>query len=396
MTGVTREELVGRARGLAPTLAERAAKCEELRCVPEETFQAFKDLGLLRVFVPREFGGYDLELATVIETAREIGEACGSSAWCLAICSLHNWMVGGFSDSAQREVFGASPDAVVCGVFMPGGSARPVDGGYRLSGQWDFASGCDHAGHAILSALIREDENAPPQGLGAFLVGREDFAIHDNWYVAGLAGTGSKRVVVDDVLVPEHRAQALVKGAPGATSGGSRGGGLFTGSRVRLPANSVATLGLTGVTIGIAKGALRGFQERLRTKVRVGTFRGVEAQVGPQHRLAESAAEVDCAELLALRDCEEMERVTRDGAAATDAQRGRYRRDAAYIFHLCARAVARLVPASGAHAMYLEAAPQRALRDTQAMATHIAADWDMSRETYARALLDLPVDDPVF
>jgi hypothetical protein len=82
--------------------------------------------------------------------------------------------------------------------------------------------------------------------------------------------------------------------------------------------------------------------------------------------------------------------------AASDEQRGRYRRDAAYVFHLCARAVARLLPASGAHAIYRNATPQRAMRDTQAMAAHIAADWDMSRETYSRSLLGLPIDDPVF
>jgi alkylation response protein AidB-like acyl-CoA dehydrogenase len=391
---VTREAVVERARALAPLVAEREGKCEDLRRVPEETIQAFKDEGLLRVLVPKEFGGYALPLPTVIETAREIGAACGSSAWCLAICSLHNWMVSGLPEAAQREVFGPSPDAIVCGVFMPGGTATPVDSGFRLSGHWDFASTCDHAGHALLSGLIRPDAETPPQGLGSFLVRRSDFAIHDNWHVAGLCGTGSKRVVVDDVFVPEDWSQALAKGSTGETSGGTRDGGVFSGSRGRLPANSVATLGLCGVTLGIARGALAEFQQRLGTKVRAGTFRGVEAQVGPPHRLAESAAEVDCAELLALRDCEEMERDAAANRKSSAKQRGRYRRDAAYVFHLCARAVTRLMPASGAHSIYRDAAPQRALRDTQAMAAHIVADWDMARESYSRSLLGLPIDDP--
>lgn len=395
MSKVSREDLVARARALAPVLAERAAKCEELRRVPEETFQAFRDEGLLRAFVPKRFGGYDLELATVIETAREIGVACGSSSWCLAICTLHNWMAAGFPESAQEEVFGESPDAVVCGVFMPGGSARPVDGGFRLTGQWDFASGCDHAGHAILAGLIREADDAPPQGLGSFLVRREDFTIHDNWHVAGLAGTGSKRVVVDDVFVPTDWSNALAKGVDSADSGGSRGG-VFSGAAARLPANSVATLGLCGVAVGIAQGALVGFQERLSTKLRAAVFRGPEAQVGAQLRLSESAAEVDCAQLLAIRDCEEMSRIAAAGQPFTDEQRGRYRRDAAYVFELCSRAVSRLFPASGAHGIYREAAPQRALRDIQVLSAHMVADWDVARETYARALLDLPVQDPVF
>jgi 3-hydroxy-9,10-secoandrosta-1,3,5(10)-triene-9,17-dione monooxygenase len=91
-----------------------------------------------------------------------------------------------------------------------------------------------------------------------------------------------------------------------------------------------------------------------------------------------------------------MESTVALGRRATAEQRGRYRRDAAYVFHVCARAVQRLMPASGAHAVFRDAPQQRALRDTQVMATHIVADWDLARETYARALLDIDPEDPVF
>jgi alkylation response protein AidB-like acyl-CoA dehydrogenase len=390
---VTKQELIERARALGPEFAERANKTEELRRLPEENIQAFKDAGLLRAFVPQKYGGYALEFGTVIETAREIGEHCGSSAWCLAICTLHNWMVTSFPKSAQEEVFGDSPDSVVCGVFMPGGAGKPVDGGYRLTGRWDFASTCDHAGHAILSGLIQESPEEPVQGLANFLVRREDFAIEDNWHVAGLCGTGSKRVAVEDVFVADAWSVTVAKGAAGAVSGGTRGS---AGDRVQLPFNSVATLGLVGVALGVARGAVSAFRNRLATKLRAGTFRGPEAQVGGQFRLAESAAEIDGVELIALRDSEEMEHTVRLGRTATLEQRGRYRRDAAYVFHVCARAVERLMPASGAHAIYRDAPQQRALRDIQAMSTHIVADWDLARESYARALLGIPTEDPVF
>jgi alkylation response protein AidB-like acyl-CoA dehydrogenase len=389
---VTREQVVRRARELAPELRDRALKAEELRRVPAETFQAFKDAGLLRVFVPKRFGGYELELATVIETTREIGEVCGSSSWCLAICTLHNWMVTGFPEAAQQEVFGPGPDSVVCGVFMPGGKATPVDGGYRLSGQWDFASGCDHASHAVLAGLVCPDADGPPQGMSTFLVRREDFRIDDNWFVAGLAGTGSKRVVVDDVFVPTDWANGIGPGMQPSVAGSRTA----EPAPRRLPTNSVATLGLAGVPLGVARAALLSFQERLATKVRAATFRTPQQQVGPQQRLAESAVELDAVQLMVLRDCEEMHETAARGVPASAEQRGRYRRDAAWAFQTCARAVARLLPAAGAHAIYNDGLLQRALRDTQVMATHMVADWDMSRETYARARLGLDVEDPVF
>jgi len=389
----TRADIVERARVLGARLADSAAKTEELRCLPRETVQAFRESGLLRALVPEAYGGYALEIATVIETARAVGEHCGSSAWCLAIFSLHNWMVSNFPAAAQQEVFGASPDSIVCGVFMPGGTVVPSEGGYRLSGQWDFASGCDHAGHAILSALIPGDGEGAAANLGSFLVRRADLVIEDNWFVSGLQGTGSKRVVVSDVFVPEDWCLPLAKGPRTDAAAGSRGA---VEGAVVLPFNSVATLGLVGVTLGIARGALENFRQRLGTKVRVGTFRSVEAQVGAQHRLAESAAEIDGAELIAIRDAEEMESSLAAGEMASLEQRGRYRRDAAYVFQVCARAVARLLPASGAHAIFRDAIMQRAVRDTQAMSAHIVADWDLARESYARVLLEIPPQDPVF
>ena len=101
-------------------------------------------------------------------------------------------------------------------------------------------------------------------------------------------------------------------------------------------------------------------------------------------------------ELMVLRDCEEMERKAAASQEASLEERGRYRRDAAFAFQTCARAVARLLPAAGAQAIFQEGSLQRAMRDTQVLATHMVADWDMGRESYARALLDLPVDDPAF
>lgn len=393
---VTAEMLVSRARDLAPGLGKIAVDTERERSLPPETFQAFKDAGLLRAFVPKIYGGYELDFGIVIETTREVGEHCGSSAWCLAICTLHNRIISTFPVAAQQEVFGESPDAVVCGVFMPGGRAHAVDGGYQLTGQWSFASSSDHASHAILAGLILEDPHEEKVvGMGNFLVRRENFSIDDNWIVSGLEGTGSKRVIVEDVFVPVDWMKVVAKDEATSRSGGTRGENRQD-EEAQLPMNSTATLGLVGVPLGIARGAIASFEDRLASKIRVSSYRDVEAQVAAQLRLSESAAEVDGAELIAMRDAQEMVYTQKQGVSASLKQRGRYRRDAAYIFNTCAKAVARLMPAGGAHGIYREAPLQRAMRDTQVMATHIVADWDLARETYARTLLGLPISDSVF
>ncbi|MBM4336581.1 MAG: hypothetical protein FJ108_11820 [Deltaproteobacteria bacterium] len=392
MAGTTRQELVERARKLAPALLERAEACEKLRRLPDATIEDFRREGLLRAFVAPRYGGYGLELATVIETAREVGRSCGSSAWCLAICTLHNHIVSAYPESVQDRIFARGPDAVVCGVFVPGGSAVATPNGYRLSGRWDFASTCDHADFAVLAAFVIPEPGAAPTGMASFLVERGQFQIEDNWHVAGLAGTGSKRVIVDDVAIPADQALATsldsaITGDRETTARGRQSAG--------LPGSSVATLGLAGVALGIASGAIDRFRERLAGKLRVASAKTVEQQVGAQLRLAEAAAEVDAAELIVLRDCAEMTADAQAGRPATLEQRARYRRDAAWSVQTCARAVQRLQPAAGAHGIFLDQPIQRALRDIQVFATHVVADWDTSGESYARALLGLPKNDPL-
>jgi len=392
MSIVTREELEERARKLVPAVAERARDCEIQRRLPDATLVDFKRLGLLRAFVSPAYGGYGLPVGTVIGTSRTIAAACGSSGWCLAICTLHNHVVSAFPESVQQEVFGADPDAVICGVFMPAGRAVATQGGVRVSGAWDFASTCDHAGHAVLAAFECAGPEADPTGVGNVLIDRKDLAIEDNWHVAGLCGTGSKRVIVDDVFVPQER---VLSGPPSSFGGSASGSGETRRQSAGVPGNSLATLGLTGVALGIADGALERFRERLATKLRAVSFQAADQQVGAQLRYAESAAEVDAAALVVERDMEEMTADAAAGREVTMEQRARYRRDAAWSIRSCAGAVARLQPAAGAHAIFLDDAMQRALRDIQSISSHVVANWDQAGETYARILAGQPPADPI-
>lgn len=391
MSDVTREELEERARKLVPGIAGRAEECEKLRRLPDDTVAEFKRFGLLRAFVSPAYGGYGLPIGTVIGTPREVARVCANSGWCLAICMLHNHVVSGFPESVQEEVFADNPDALVCGVFMPAGRAVATDGGIRLTGAWDFASTCDHSDHAVLTAFRCDSADGDPAGIGNVLVDRKDFEIDDNWHVAGLCGTGSKRVVVDDLFVPAER--VLIGHGDGF--GGTTRTATSRRASDGLPGNSVATLGLTGVALGIADGALERFRERLATKVRVVSFKATDQQTGAQLRYADSAAEVDAAGLVVERDLAEMTADAEAGRRATPEQRARYRRDAAWAVRICAGAVARLQPAAGAHAIFLADPMQRALRDVQAMSAHVVANWDQAGESFARVMTGLPVEDPI-
>ena len=202
-------ELIARAQALVPTLVARAEETARLRRMPDETFRDLRDLDLLKAARAERFGGYALGLDEVLEIVVRLGRGCGSSAWVYGIYCDHAITVGMFEPEAQDEVWGANPEAVISSGLAPSGKVERLSDGYRLNGRWQFSSGCDHAGWVFVQSMI------PPAGDGEgptpayFLLPRSDWDIDDTWFVTGLAGTGSKDVVIENAFVPAHRMQPI-------------------------------------------------------------------------------------------------------------------------------------------------------------------------------------------
>ena len=228
---LTAAELLARAQALVPVLRERQPATEAAGRLLDESHEAFAEAGLYRALQPRRFGGYELGLRDFVGVMSEISRGCPSSGWVLALTSGHPHLLSHWSEEAQAEIYGADGDARVPGRPVQPGLAIPTDGGYVVSGTWDYASGCDQATHFMGSAIVPGTE--PPR-LVWLLVDRADFEIVDNWDPIGLRGTGSKRVVCSDVLVPEHRVITAIGTSPERPPGWRShanplyAGGLFT------------------------------------------------------------------------------------------------------------------------------------------------------------------------
>src|ERR1700720_1177388 len=131
------EELLARAEALIPVLRERAPRAEQLRRLPDETIADLHRSGLFRMLQPARVGGSELPYGAFVELAGIIGRGCGSTAWVLNNLASHHWMLAYWPKEAQDEIWGPSPDTLIGSAFIfPGGRARKVDGGYRLSGRW--------------------------------------------------------------------------------------------------------------------------------------------------------------------------------------------------------------------------------------------------------------------
>jgi 3-hydroxy-9,10-secoandrosta-1,3,5(10)-triene-9,17-dione monooxygenase len=150
---MTREELLRRTAALLPVLKERATRAEQLRQIPPETVQDLVSSGLIRLGTPQRYGGLGIEYDAAFDVAWELGRACGSTAWCYALWTVHNWWVGHFPEPAQEEFFAGGPDVLASSALNPTrGAAEPVAGGYRVSGHWSFSSGCDAASWVMVGS----------------------------------------------------------------------------------------------------------------------------------------------------------------------------------------------------------------------------------------------------
>src|SRR5712691_789890 len=148
--------MLERARALIPRLAERAPGATAARQLPAETIAEYRDAGILRILQPRRFGGIEGRFSLFSRIVEELTFGCASSAWVYAVLAEHQWIIAQYPERAQIDVWGDDPEAVAASSLAPRAAARPVAGGWRLSGHYTFSSGCDYAQWAILGAFLGE------------------------------------------------------------------------------------------------------------------------------------------------------------------------------------------------------------------------------------------------
>ena len=376
--------LQDRARTLVGALAERARGTEAARRVPFETVAAYRDAGILRALQPRRFGGAQASFDVFSEIVEILAQGCSSSAWVYAVLGEHQWIVACMPDRAQIDVWGDTPDAVVSSSLAPRNSGVPVDGGWRLSGDFPFSSGCDHAQWAILGARCPDAAgNKPTRYL---LVPMEQVEIVDDWHVLGLRGTGSKTLRLTDVFVPAHRTVLLGDLLSGRTPGSAI---LPEYRLLRAPRGFLVPFSLPPVTFSLARKALGMVPEALRSRLSRGTHDLGASEVVQLH-LAEAGAEIDLASLILHTRRAESMALLESGQPVRFEDAARNRRDIAFAAEMLRRGVERLVEIAGSRTMRDDDPLQPILRDVTTIATHAVVQRQLNYVPYGRAMLGLP------
>ena len=275
---------------LLPKLRQRAQETEDLRRLPDDTVSELQEIGFFRLLQPKQWDGLECDPALFYEAARRLASACGSTGWVGSIIGVHNWHLALFDQQAQEEVWGQDTNVRISSSYAPMGAGVVVDGGYLVSGSWNWSSGCDHATWAFLGGPVIKDGR--PVDFGSFLIPRSEYRIDDVWHVVGLRGTGSNTVVVKDVFVPRHRFLSYK-----AMNDGTAGGYQTNAAPVyKMPWGTMHPTTISAPIVGMAYGAYDAHVEHQGKRVRA-AFAGEKAKDDPfaKVRIAEAASDIDAA-----------------------------------------------------------------------------------------------------
>lgn len=378
------EGLLDRVRAIVPLVAERARVAERDRKPDDDAIEALKATGVFRSFVPKRFGGYEIDLDLFVDIGVAVSEACPSTGWITTFYMEHNWLLGLFSEELQREVFSNAPYILAPGSVNPrSGNATPKGDGYELTGRWKFATGIVHADWVLLSTMVPADPT-PVQRL--CLVRPEDVEVVDTWHVDGMVATGSHDIIANKLFVPERYMSPLV---PPLVTAGAKATYLM-----RLPVPPFLSLTAAIPALGAARRATQLYRSLIGERVRFGTQKVQSQSSSAQIRLATAIADVRAAETVLRAAARAIEDHARGHTRLSSVEQIEMRLTIAHVVHACRDIVRNVMDGSGAGVHYLDHELQRINRDVQMMSAHTVFDRDLVAEQAGRARLES--DAPLF
>ena len=362
---------------LRPIIEHYRDEAERDRRMPAAVVAAMKDEGLFKLWLPREFGGEELEMSSYLEAIQELSRIDASAGWTLANTGTGAIHAAFLPPAGAQEVFGG--DELTSGAITPRGRAIPVPGGYRISGRWPLVSGCHHAGW-LGGCCIVFDGEAPrmsPMGMPAFTLAffkAEDVTILDTWHSTGMRGTGSADFAVEDVFVPEERTQLIFGARP------YLGGALY-----RLPIHVLHFTASSNICLGIARAAIDAFVELARDKTPTMSQTTLAARPTVHAEVARAEATYAAARALMHEvACELMEAVE-SGSEVPDALEAKRRLACLNAAEASERVVDSMFKLGGVSSIEAGSRLDRCLRDVHTINQHAAVSpawWESTGRFY--------------
>ncbi len=381
-----------RARELKPMLAAAGDAIERGREVTPEIVASLIERGIFRMLLPRSLGGAELDPLTYTAVLEILGQGDGSTAWCLGQNSGCSMTAPYLAPEIAREVFGGPRGILAWGPELPGaGKCVAVEGGYRVTGQWGFATGSRHAAWLGAHCPIFEADGRPrlgPNGrqlVRTMLVPKREATVIDNWHVLGLRGTGSDSYRFDDHFVREAYTASRDNDAERREPG----------PLYQFTSGMIYAMSFSHVSLGIAKGAFDAFIELARDKVARGAKGTLRENNVVQSQVSQCEAKLKSARAYLRGVIAEMwEDSQRTGHIGAD-RHPQLRLAATWAIHQARDVVATVYHAAGASAIFENNPLERRMRDIHA-GTQQGQGRPIHFETVGQMLMGLPPEGRMF
>ncbi len=372
---------------LLPLIEQAAASAEQNRKPDDAVMAALAKTDVFKAFVPRQFGGLEIDIDTFIDVGLMIGEACTSTGWVSTFYMEHNWMLAQFCEQAQSAVFEKQPFIMAPASISPNGKAERVDGGYCLDGRWAWGTGIMHADWVILNGIIAGEKPEPR----LFLVPREAVEVEDVWFTSGMRGTGSNDMVAKQVFVPEIFSEPL----KGMSVGRGQGAEFLGSPCYRHPMLPLLAVAAAIPALAAARKALMLFEQRLEQRTLYGSGKKQGQSQTAHIRLGMATAEIESAEWVLRQVGQSLQQWGHSDAICPGSERAKLRLMVASVVRRCRDAVMAIVEASGASAHMDDHPMQRLQRDINMLSCHTVFDLDVAAENVGKLRLGLDPATPV-
>jgi alkylation response protein AidB-like acyl-CoA dehydrogenase len=356
--------------------------------ITDQAAKLLRESGMIRMLQPKDFGGDEVHPREFLQVLTELTARAPSIGWVGGVVGVHPFEFAQAERKVQEEVWGRDPDTWVASPYAFFGRAKRVDGGFILNGQWPFSSGSDHCKWSVLGVLA-EKQDGPAGEFSQryhFILPRSDYELlQDSWQVMGLAGTGSKDVLVKNAFVPDYRTIEVARlNSQEYASKNRPGQPLY-----QVPFDLLFPAAIAAATVGIADGVIRQFSDYSRDRV---ARTGITMTQNPYHMadLGAAIADIDAAHLQILSDVTDAYEFVCKGGHITSEMQARARVHHVRAVHRAAEAAASVFKNVGGNASRLANPVQRQWRDLTVAMGHATVVAPPVYAAFAGSLYGIP------
>jgi 3-hydroxy-9,10-secoandrosta-1,3,5(10)-triene-9,17-dione monooxygenase len=394
---LTPEIVIERVRALKPLMAKHRQEAEK-RAIPiPEVWNALRKTGYFYLTVPKVWGGLEASFDQMLDATFAICEADPAMGWLCSFSVMNPRSAAAFGERAHKDMYGDGEKyvpgrfTILNTLFAPFGEAKKVKDGWRVSGTWSWGTTVQMADWVSVMCFHGEPGPDGARAMGTFLMPVSEVTVLDTWTADGLIATGTHKVLIEDVFVPDYRTVGCVMTSPQWIN--------IIRERFDYPIfkadlrNALSTT-ISVALVGIARGAVQRYTELLTQWTKRGDADLEKENQASQIRLAHVHATVQGCEIQ-LRDIARRTYAVANEPADVQVKFAeKMMCEIAYVGHTARDAVLEISKGLGTSAHYVEESMSQFVRDIVVGSTHGAVNWDRNMAVSGRALLGVPQPPP--